>query len=516
MKCQLFVFLIAMAAWAQTPDATFRVAGFLTNSVTGEPVRRATVEIKYLSGLRPAPGLRTATADAGGHFEFNGVEPGSYRLWAGRRGYERQSLAPSAGLTVTEDRADLLFKMEPFAALTGKVVDENEDPIPGAAIQLIRSVIESGRRELRPAVSVVTDDRGEYRVASLPSGRYFVSADARSQEASENTAYGRRFFPGAPDLRTAAPLELQPGGHQQADFQLVPEAVFHVRGRVAGNERLTNVSVALAPRNTAEQFGGAGYPSRYLGEGRFEVSGVPPGQYTLTISAYEGGRLQRGSQAIAVGSADLEGLAITPQPGSPVTGRATVEQRGGIPPLELRRVAIQLLPEDSIRDAGIDVRLEADRLSSKTPAAPGNYSLRVNVPEPYYAKLATVGGLDALAGPVTVTESGDLAPVELVIGSNGGEVSGKVKLQDEPAVECLVMLIRTGSATPSQDKLAQTDQRGKFIMSAVAPGEYTVYAWRDISTVEFRNPQALTQFSGEVVRVAEGGKQTVDLKLNVN
>jgi len=95
-------------------------------------------------------------------------------------------------------------------------------------------------------------------------------------------------------------------------------------------------------------------------------------------------------------------------------------------------------------------------------------------------------------------------------------VSGKVKLQDEPAVECLVMLIRTGSATPSQDKLAQTDQRGKFIMSAVAPGEYTVYAWRDISTVEFRNPQALTQFSGEVVRVAEGGKQTVDLKLNVN
>jgi len=34
--------------------------------------------------------------------------------------------------------------------------------------------------------------------------------------------------------------------------------------------------------------------------------------------------------------------------------------------------------------------------------------------------------------------------------------------------------------------------------------------------VEYRNPQVLSQFSGATVKITEGAKQTVDLRLNVN
>ena len=79
-----------------------------------------------------------------------------------------------------------------------------------------------------------------------------------------------------------------------------------------------------------------------------------------------------------------------------------------------------------------------------------------------------------------------------------------------------MLLLRKGSSSPSQNKTTVTDANGKYIVRAVAPGEYTAYAWRNIDDVEYRNPQAMAQYSGSGVTVAEGGKQTVDLKLNGN
>ena len=272
----------------------------------------------------------------------------------------------------------------------------------------------------------------------------------------------------------------------------------------------------LGPRTPSEAFGGLSYPVRFTGEGHFEISGVTPGQYVITAAGHKEAAIQSASQAVAIGAADLEGVTLAPNPGASITGHVTVEQKDGAAALSLAQIGITLQPDDSITKPVLAVELGADLSFLIAQALGGDYTLRVNVPEPYYLKSASSGGIDVLANALTVPLSGALAPLELVIGSNGGEVSGTVSMQDKPADNCAVLLIRNGSRSPSQNKFATTDANGKFVIRAVAPGEYTAYSWRDVSEVEYRNPQALGQYSGAGVTVAEGAKQMVELKLNGN
>ena len=500
------VALLLVACAVLSAQAPLRVAGFLVDAVTGEPVRRANVALQYVSGSQAGQALQMAMSDAGGHFEFPALGAGKYRLWAERRGYPKQEFSPATGLVITADNTDLSFRLSPYAALTGTVVDENGDTISGVGIQLIRSEIQGGRREFRPALSTVTDDRGEYRVASLVSGRYYVSAYARAQAVAEDTTYGRRFFPAAPNLLSAAALELEPGSNQRADFRLQPEPAFHIRGQVAGAGELSGLSVTLAPRTAAESFGGNGYTSRFTGEGRFEIAGVTPGQYVLTASAYKGLLVQTTTQLVAVGAADLEGVVLTPGPLPEIAGHITVDQQGSAPVLAVAQVGIRLDPTDSITRAVLTATVRDDRTFVIPQAAPGEYALRVSVPEPYYVTAASAGGLDLLSTPISVP----VGPIEITLGQNGGEVNGTVKVQDKPAANCVVMLTK-GTA---QNKFVTTDANGRFLVRALPAGEYTAYAWRDVAQVEYRNPQALRQYSGAGVTVAEGAKQTVDLQLN--
>ena len=504
--------LSAQSAAPADASRTVRIAGFLTNSVTGEPVRRATVGLQFLTGVRPGQATQTALADGGGHFEFEGMVPGRYHLSVERRNYPKQNVSPLDGLVIQDDRLDLSFRVEPFAALTGKVIDENGDPIAAAAVQLIRSEIQSGRRELRPALSTVTDDRGEYRVAALPSGRYYVSAYARAQESSVGEVYPRRFFPGSLELITASALELEAGANQHADFRLTPEAAFHVRGKVSSSQELSGLAVVLSPRNPAERFGANGYQVSFTGDGHFDIAGVGPGQYVLTASGNGGSALQSASQLVAVGTADLEDLTITPQPAVDLSGRLTVE--GNTP--ALLAVTINLSPSDTITRPILFARVAANESFTIPNMLPGDYKLQATVPPPYYLKAAAVGGMDALSGLVTMPDSGGTAPLEIVLGSNGGEVSGTVKMQDRPAANCVVLLTRPSGLVPSQDKFAQTDANGKFVIPQAAPGDYALYAFRDLAGVEYRNPQVLHQFFGTTVKIEEGAKQTADLQLNVN
>ena len=70
------------------PKADCVIKGQVLNAVTGEPLRKARVE---LSKSEARQGPRERDVDATGHFEFRGVEPGRYMLNASRTGFVTQS-----------------------------------------------------------------------------------------------------------------------------------------------------------------------------------------------------------------------------------------------------------------------------------------------------------------------------------------------------------------------------------------------------------------------------------------
>jgi hypothetical protein len=123
-------------------------------------------------------------SDAAGHFVLHDLPKGSYTITASKPGYVdaavgrrsptdtgNQSLVLSDG----ERRGDVTLPFWRFGAIVGTVVDEVGEPVIGIQVRAFRRAIVSGRMKFSPLGNTyATDDRGIYRLASLPPGDYVV------------------------------------------------------------------------------------------------------------------------------------------------------------------------------------------------------------------------------------------------------------------------------------------------------------------------------------------------------
>src|ERR1017187_896688 len=96
----LAVTVLAVGASAQQQDSKFTLGGTVTNSQTGEPIKRALVTLDSFSAprapasrdaigrLRPSPPplVGTAFTDAAGSFRFDNLAAGDYSASARKAG----------------------------------------------------------------------------------------------------------------------------------------------------------------------------------------------------------------------------------------------------------------------------------------------------------------------------------------------------------------------------------------------------------------------------------------------
>jgi hypothetical protein len=170
MKAAAILPVLAMAALglrAQAPAAKpGSVEGVVTNSVTGEPVKKAAVLLadKY-----------TAMTDAAGHFHFDNVAPGGYIVSADKDGFQATNPKLPLPITVAEEQhvQDVALKLTPLATVSGHVFDEDGDPIPRAQVAVLRYFYGPGRKRLNQVSFAQANDLGEFEALNLPPGRYY-------------------------------------------------------------------------------------------------------------------------------------------------------------------------------------------------------------------------------------------------------------------------------------------------------------------------------------------------------
>src|SRR5262249_23523817 len=115
-----------------------------------------------------------------GHFVFEKVQPGRYRLLLEKTGFHEINLHGHATegsiLTVQpgQDVNDLLFRMQPSAVISGRVVDEDGGPLANFGVSLLRKRPGRGR-EPEVVRNDRTNDLGEYRFGGLFPGQYLVA-----------------------------------------------------------------------------------------------------------------------------------------------------------------------------------------------------------------------------------------------------------------------------------------------------------------------------------------------------
>ncbi len=223
---------------------TYLLQGTVVNAVTNEPIRNALVTFSF-------DRQRFALTGADGTFAFEGLTfSGQGGIDAKKPGYfspqdartSQDSVTHrSRQVTVGPDQPPVAFKLIPEGVISGRISGEGGEPIDSLPVHLLFEGVENGRRVVQELPSLETNEEGEFREAELVAGRYFLFVGPGEGAPLPGTT-GRRdlqgypavFYPDSADLASAAPIEITPGKHAEANVSLSQRQFFHVSGTIGG------------------------------------------------------------------------------------------------------------------------------------------------------------------------------------------------------------------------------------------------------------------------------------------
>lgn len=521
------------------PEEAAAIEGQVVNAATGEPLKRATVTLRRVSSSSSAPDAPrgyTATTDASGRFAIAGVAPGEYRLSARRNGFVDADYGSrdflGSGETVTlksrQRLGDILFRMTPHGVIAGRVVDEDGEPVPGVRMQALRYRYPQGRKQLAEYGEGSTNDIGEYRIAGLPPGRYYISASPRrsydrgmqAAGAQPEEEYATTFFPGAGDAAAAAVVDVGPGAQLRGlDLTLRRRRTVYVRGRITGGQASgrQRVAVFLRPREAAAP--SMNRPAGVDPNGNFEFRGVAPGSYTLVAALSERGRNAFTARLpLVVGNANLENVSLALNPPLDVAGRVRADSQAAV---NLAGIRVNLRPAEPMMSGSSSpsARVQADGSFSFAGISPDNYLVTLSgLPDGFYVKVVAVGGQNVLLTGIDLN-GGIAGGIEILLSPHAGQLTGVAQNdQQEAASGAAVVLVpqeqeRRGLA--QYYHTASADAAGRFTVKSLDPGQYRIYAWRDVEPGAYFDPDFMrpVENAGQPVTIREDAQEDVKVRV---
>ncbi|HKE28168.1 MAG TPA: carboxypeptidase-like regulatory domain-containing protein [Bryobacteraceae bacterium] len=495
------LFLLAAAtSFAQT-ESSSTVRGRVTGT-SGEALRKTEVTLRAAEG---EPGVvYAATTGADGSFVLDGIPPGQYRLSATHNGYLEQTYGPSAGdlfggmgmvltLTPGQRMAGIEFKLVRQAVVSGKIIDEDGDPAANVRVQVLREVqMGEGTRRFPVGQGAQTNDLGEYRVAGVAPGTYFLCAscdmapDIRQERIirkSPEETIPAVYYPGTLEVSQAGAIEVAAGAQLQGfDLQLKRIRAFRVSGRVVlpDDADPTSLFAHLQPKTDHVTVLGFGGGPQFGGDGSFDFGGVMPGSYELVVT-YQALNHQRSTRTpVEVKDSSVEGLIVKfpPKTGIKIEGTVVgaVQKPSFIGPGSGIQVALKNLDN---QDASASAEGGAGGAFSLENVAPGRYRVMAyNLPDDAYVQAVKYGGQESKDRKIEVSESAS-GKLEVVLAFDSGSVNGLVQdTTGAAALGAVVFLSPKSGAEEECDcsKMVSTDQNGRFRIRGVAPGEYQLLA----------------------------------------
>jgi Carboxypeptidase regulatory-like domain len=517
----------------QTAQKKCVVAGRVTNLFTGEPLRKVNVHLSQTGRQANAKAQGYGgLSDAQGYFRFEGISAGQYSLRGDRPGFlmtQYGAKGPGqSGTFITlqpgQEMTDLSFGLIPQAVITGRVLDEDGDPVSGVQVQGLKQSWFRGKLRLMPQSTGSSNDLGEFRLGSLAPGKYFIAVQIFGMTA-ENEAPAipgapqlhqvRTFFPDSTSLDTASQITVAAGQTASGtDIHLQRVRTFHVRGKVAGGagDRLI---LSLVPKDQSTQMFGA--QASAAKDHTFDISGVAPGTYTLTGFDMQNGRVSPvARQPIEVGAADLNDLMVSIIPPGTLRGHVSVEGDGP-PPAPDFHPQLLLVSEEGVMGLS-QVKFADDGTFSIENVGPGKYYPQIsNAPEGTYLKSVRWGQQELLGKELDFSNgaSGDL---EIVFRYGAAQVGGVVQIPQDanktvPPDFTIMLVPEVLNADGSGLDFSRVDQTGAFSFKRVTPGRYLAYALEQVDNNQLQNPDVLKQLASKGVEVEVKEKDNKQIQL---
>jgi len=522
------------------------IEGSVINIQNSRTIPRATVTLLHLKGT----GSKSQRADGSGHFIFKNVEPGIYKVMAERQGFfsdeHKREYQPLFEVAAGAHIKNLPVRLMPSAVVSGEVLDEYSEPVQDAEIRLLAVRMRLAQMDLQVAGKAMTNDRGEYRIAGLHPGKYYVLVEDKSKalatltsivetvNALQNTMdnrghpikvempavpdpayiYPSQFYPSTSDFRQAQSLKLNPGDEIAINFLLISAPVVSIRGRVTNGMTGGPPPGAQVSAFWTPYLAGDGVPGQVSkNNGAFEIRGLAPGIYTVRASFVQDKLTFEGEQTVEAGNQGAENVQITALPDFVAAGHVTITGDQKTPIL---RVMLEFAGEGTMPrvrtsanspEFNFDAQLRPDR----------RYHAAIrNLPEDYYLKSLAISGHDV--PPDNVVVSGMRGNIEIVLSPGGARIEGTLFDAGEEPTRGSILLVPDvpEPGPPDLFRRASADSKGQFTLRGVAPGSYRLLPLESVNLEsEINDPdfQRTIGNRGQALTVEESGKYTVSLKL---
>jgi Carboxypeptidase regulatory-like domain len=525
-------------------DQLATIAGTVLSANTGEPLKKAHVDLSQKGTESDDPNKQPfgATTDAAGHFSIDKIPAGSYDLEVSRADYlpshygQDKPDKPGATLSLATGQkiADLLFRLNRMGIITGRVRDEDGDPVRGASVVSMVHRTVAGKSKIEPNGSDNTNDLGEYRIVDLTPGRYSIVATPPGVGSARGSYRQREeyvpvYYSGVTDSERASTLDVKSGDELSGiDFVFTPKPptrTYKVRGHVLNT--LTefpdsNTMVILFPR-------GKGVSAIVTNRkeinadsktGNFEIKDVAPGEYFATAFSITGGEMRTTSQNVDVVAADVDGVSMVLTRGIDIPVRVTFEGKSAASAADFTVFLARDENEPTTDFGRSDGALkQRDGSLLLKGVGDGTYSIDVySKCQECYLKSAKSNGVDLLEQGIQISSGAGPASIDVVYSSNTGTVAGSVTNKDElPAPGAMVVLVPDAGShqKPDQYKTSPTDQYGHFEVRGVPPGHYRAFAWEKVDQESYGDPAFLKPLESmaESFDIAANEQKSVQLKM---
>jgi hypothetical protein len=385
--------------------------------------------------------------------------------------------------------------------------------------------------------SAQTNDLGEYRVGGFLAGKYYVSASApvnfqsivpaqnsfdEARTKLPDTAYVTTYYPGATDRAQATALDLHPGDETPVNFSLVRTHTARLRGSIVGFGPGMKALVMLRSRETQAIMS----VSEVDKQGKFDISHVAPGSYSLINTVQTEGESRSGLTQIEVGDSDIDGLRLSHSPTATVRGRIRSKNAGSSSAqyVSLRRIddGEEYLEAFTIAQdiGGLPFsRAKSDGSFELKNVTPGLYEIEVSGDSrdaDNFVESVTIGSKEFAESGLPA--NGGNIVVDVTLASGAGIVEGSATNEKkEPVANAVVIAVPDSKyrKRKSHYQKASTDQFGRFILRGLQPGNYTVFASEVLEEDQYLDPEFLKKFDDQstAIKVEKSSHQTVALKV---
>lgn len=517
--------LLGQTPMADQSPRTIR--GTVVNSVTGEPIFRALVQVG---------GQYAALTDHDGHFEFDGVTLSGIPPWAMKPGYFSQDrfnrfVPISSDNGVSQSAAEMIIKLVPEAIVSGTVTGQDGNPIEGIPVQLKTLITQEGLARWRPRMQTRTNAEGQYRFAELEAGKYIVTTGFHVEGLADSPAAAgyipaRYPPPGGSSSASDTAMVLKPGDRAVADLSPEMEKLFPVTGTIAGYGQSRGVGFR-AETESGEDFSPNARFTPRTGEFRLML---PGGSYRVTATAYMRQGPMEATREVTVPQAPVGGVSFTMEPYANIPLDIeidSVNQPNGtgqaVPTQDNFGGSISLT---SANGEGFTPFLSARPLGRSGDqsgplvidnVSPGSYVLRAEPPSPWYVAAASCGGVDLTHEELAVGSSLGCS-IHVVLRNDSGSAHVTVRDAGENSVsgmqrQLYVYAVPMGNLAQPIATLNQ--QNGDYSADGLAPGRYLVLALDHRVDLPYRDPEAMQAYTelGQEISVTANGRADAEVAL---